>query len=586
MIRRIIRPTPPPPSEAAPTISFPGLISDCQCKFDSAEFSTELATPTYGWSYPDDEEAAEAPFPAQVLAAYQIFIQFFIATAKKVWVHLGAEMQAGKTGAVATLIRLILSNFRKLNIHPDHIFVITGMSDTAWKKQTKRRLIHDVRNGVEHNNGLDRIAREIRKIYNRYGTLKNILVIIDESHIASMANNRPNSIVFNTIKELCPRENWCENNIRFLTISATDPAKVLDITASADNDCAVVRLQTTPEYQSVETLNAAKRIVAIQSDIHSDWAIENIRKIITEKYNNEPLYHILRPKAVNYQRAIAALRTNFPDAEIKCWDAATNSSKEKESSSVASSVLEDDINILLEEPPAKTTFIILKNMFYAAKTVEDEHVGIMFDRVGAKDDTNLQSLLGRACGYGKSKRTIIFTSQQTVNNYITLWKELCSKKGFPQQARDIPVTVINKKMPRVVAYSGAGGTNLKTSGRSTITGPQTTEEPSSTRAVANEDNFSSEWREFKTFAEAKVWATRVREKEKNEQGFYLSSTTSSTTVLSYDTIMGIKAGKKTANMPWGKLEVRKHVDRLYVGYKDITDPTSGVFIVHRLTRIQ
>ena len=37
-------------------------------------------------------------------------------------------------------------------------------------------------------------------------------------------------------------------------------------------------------------------------------------------------------------------------------------------------------------------------MFYAAKRLHDEHAGIFFDRVGAKDDTNLQSLLGRACG--------------------------------------------------------------------------------------------------------------------------------------------------------------------------------------------
>jgi hypothetical protein len=566
--------------------SFETLISDCECQIASSGFTTTLAVPQYGWSE-GDEDASEDPHPAQKLAAYQIFMQFFISNMKKVWVHLGAEMQAGKTGVVATLIRLILSNFRTLSIRPSHIFVITGMSDMAWKKQTKERLIGDVRNGVEHSNGLNRIASEIRKIHARCGELRDIFIIMDESHIASSNTNRPNSVVFNTIKELCPRDSWVENNIRFLTISATDPAKVLDITTSADKDCAVVRLQTTEAYQSVESLIKDARVKYLESDVHEEWAMSRINNIIRGKYINKPLYHIIRPKKVNYERAIHALRENFPTANIIQWDSSSNVKKTDENASLTSDC---DINNILEETPSQTTFVILKNMFYAAKTLKDQNVGILFDRIGGKDDTNLQSLLGRACGYGKSKRTYVFTSKQTCDNYTKCWKELSSKRGFPEKISSIPVKEINMKMPNVRAFKTSNGTSIASTVHSPFVsiaagGGGDSLPEIKPKNKANEDHFNSEWREFDSFEDAKKWAHRIQEKTKNEDGFLLSSTTKGVEVLSYDAVMGMKAGKKTANMPWSSLEIGKTIDRLYVAYKDTSDVDSAVFVVRRLTRL-
>jgi hypothetical protein len=228
-------------------------------------------------------------------------------------------------------------------------------------------------------------------------------------------------------------------------------------------------------------------------------------------------------------------------------------------------------------------------MFHAAKTLEDEHVGILFDRIGSKDDTNLQSLLGRACGYGKSKRTYIFTSQQTVVNYISCWKELCSKKGFPPQIRDIPVKNINKRMPRVAAFRQDRSTHLYSTGRCSLAsaggaGPDENTPRPMPRAVANEDHFTSQWREFDSFDEARSWAPGIRPKQMDDYGFYLSSTTGAATILSYDQVMGMKAGKKTANMPWRTIAPNARVDRLYIAYRDLEDPSTAVFIVRRLTR--
>ena len=51
---------------------------------------------------------------------------------------------------------------------------------------------------------------------------------MDESHIACSKDNRPSGVL-ETVKELCPPDFWVENNIRVLTISATDPARFIDI---------------------------------------------------------------------------------------------------------------------------------------------------------------------------------------------------------------------------------------------------------------------------------------------------------------------------------------------------------------------
>ncbi len=51
---------------------------------------------------------------------------------------------------------------------------------------------------------------------------------MDESHIACSKSNRPSGVL-ETVKELCPAELWLENNVRVLTISATDPARFIDI---------------------------------------------------------------------------------------------------------------------------------------------------------------------------------------------------------------------------------------------------------------------------------------------------------------------------------------------------------------------
>ena len=436
-----------------PSISFAGYLSDALLQISNS-FNATPWVPEFGW---DESEtlAAEPSHEPQLLAAAQCFLAFFVKPIKRVWVHLAAEMQAGKTGVVTTLIRLILSNSATLKIRPNRIFVLTGMGDNAWKKQTRDRLPQGVRANVHHSGGLSKVVKALHSLASS-GELSNVLIVIDESHIAAAANNRPN-MVYNEVALLCPREKWQQNNIRFLTISATDPAKVLVVKES--QDAQVVRLQTTATYQSVATLKEAKRIRYAENfgNVDSEKAISELKRCIEESFAGTPRWHILRARQGKQDVTMDKLRAAFPDADVMKFDSEEKISKRTTSDDSSTSLEEvDDINEILEVAPEKHTFIILKNMFYAAKTLEDEFVGVLWDRMSNKDDTNLQSLLGRACGYGKSSHTIVYTSKQTVENYLGCWRELCANPRFEPTLEGIPISKIDKKMTGVRVRKARG----------------------------------------------------------------------------------------------------------------------------------
>lgn len=563
----------PPPSSSAP-ISFEGHMADARQQIEDAGFSTKLWVPEFGWDT-HEEHAGEDPHAPQMLAALQVFLAFFIRTVQRTWCHLAAEMQAGKTGVVTALVRLILSNIGLLRIRPTHIFVITGMGDNAWKKQTRDRLPEGLRKNVHHSGGLARVVRDLT--YLAAGEeLRNILIVLDESHIAAAATNRPN-LVYETVRRLCPPSKWQENNIRFLTISATDPAKVLMV--KEIETAKVVRLQSTEAYQSVRTLRAEGRIRYAEEFGHldTDKAMTELHRCITASFSDAPRYHILRARHGKQVTIVEKLTAKFPEATILPFDSEEKLPKRAASSEESSTSLEDieDINELLATPPEKHTFVVLKNMFYAAKTLEDEYVGVLYDRVGGKDDTNLQSLLGRACGYGKSKRTLVYTSKQTVDNYINCWRELCANPDFTPDLAGIPVSKIDKKMTGVRVFKDASGSHFSvvhtTVGPSASGGAGTPPPPVKTQhadCVVELEEFASmallnaRWQALTGSTE------RLRTPNRRDDDYICSIGKKS----ERQTASGIRGFAKGSAKGWGSgltnATIGDLVSRVYVGYED------------------
>lgn len=369
--------------------------------------------------YTDPFDVIENPFPAQRLAALRCFVYLY--QRNNVWVHVAAPMQSGKTGVMVTLTRLVMQH-RQLDVDPKRMFVFTGMSDNDWRTQTRSRFPTHVRPNIFHRSGVNRICQALWKLRGTEAQLRNVLLFIDESHIATKKDHTPRAI-YETLAQLCPRDQWAANNIRIVTVSATDPAKVITIREDDGFPCRVVRLETTDSYQSIETMVRDGRMRPIHGDAHTPTAIALMRPVI-EGYDR-PRYHIIRAahrKAVETQTALAAA---FPDAAFVSYD--SNSRQAARDEADSADLL--DINTLLETPPTQHTFIIIKNAFYAAKTLKDQHVGVLYDRQTDNDAAVLQGLAGRACGYGKSADTVVFTIENAIDRYLKTWRALCLNVG-------------------------------------------------------------------------------------------------------------------------------------------------------------
>jgi hypothetical protein len=527
-----------------------------------------------------------------MLAALQSFAWMFTGAQQRAWIHLAAEMQAGKSGVMSALIRLVLQNYDRLAIRPDSIFVLTGMSDDAWRKQTRARLPKDVRANVHHSGGLKKVREALLKLHAKDG-LRNLLIILDESQVASASGNRPNTQVYTTIRGLVPPEQWADRNIRFLTVSATDPAKVMAMEGCPSSFARVVQLRTTKAYQSVESLKEAKRIRSLEEfgDIGSSVkSITELKRALAEF--DTPLWHILRPKMGKTEEVEAKLRAAFPGARIVAWDSKVRATAGDEEDSEATEEMKD-INDLLAAAPETHSFVLLKNMFYAAKTLKDTHVGVLWDRLGGSvggDNARLQSLLGRACGYGKSKRTVVYTSTETVERYLDFWRELCRNAEAETSTDSHKASDHNRRMPGVVAIAGENGSAsvapVHNSANPVANSAANSVAASAGRVSVNQDNFADpEWREFKTFAEAKTFASRVREPKRDAEGYYLSATTGKVARLSYGEVKAMQGGKKTAGFDPKKMKAGQSAHTMYVCYKNLHDQESVVFVVGKLTRI-
>lgn len=369
--------------------------------------------------YTDEFDTIETPYPAQLLAALRCFIQLY--QCNNVWVHLASPMQAGKTGVMVTLTRLVMKHYARLSVGPTRMFVFTGMSDNDWRTQTKSRFPVHIRTNIYHRSGLTELCRSLRRL-RQTGHLRNILLFIDESHIATKKEHTPR-IIYQTLTELCPRDQWATNNIRIVTVSATDPAKVMTIRSEDGLPSRVVRLDTTDDYLSIEKLVRDGRIKAIVGNAHTPSAIDAMKPVINNY--EEPRYHIIRCGHMKAAETQANIAVGFPDALFITYDSTSRSDAGGESDS-ADLV---DINGVLETRPSQHTFILIKNAFYAAKTLNDTYVGVLYDRQSDNDSAVLQGLAGRACGYGKRNDTVVFTVPNAIERYLKTWRSLCLSTG-------------------------------------------------------------------------------------------------------------------------------------------------------------
>ena len=317
-----------------------------------------------------------------------------------------APMQWGKTGVMAAVGFGVINHPIK-PLDSRSVFIITGMSDNDWRDQTQERFPASWNRNVMHRGELGGKIDGMK-------TLENALFIIDECHYGAQADGLVDKF-FEGIG-LKSIEAFQARNIRIFQTSAT-PDNVL-MEAEQWNQPDEPRFHevicpTYPEsYMSLRKIADEGRMLKAAT-LYNEGAEELAQAVNTFA---EPKWHILRlpsgPKSKAKQVAILAKIAEL--CATHDWAEPVNH--------FGATRMDDD---MLADAPEKHTFILIKGLLRAAKTLNDEHIGVVYEPHGESksDSSEAQGLPGRLCGHGKqsgSGAPILFCNTESITNYCDL----------------------------------------------------------------------------------------------------------------------------------------------------------------------
>lgn len=330
-----------------------------------------------------------------------------------------AKTQSGKTGAMIAICR----DYKKYhNIPIGNIYMITGHSSKAWKKQTKKRFPAVLEKNIYHRPDFGKKNGPKNKLIKEISQKKNILFIMDEVHVAAKKGQSMDSLFkklgFNN------RENCLKKDIKIVEFSATPDGTVYDINGWGRNS-KIIKMEPGHNYVGADDLEQQKRVSQFQDlccynkntgQYNRRKAIKNIEEIKSKitKYD-EPMYHIIRtPVAPHQNEVIDMFKEVFPN-EYKYETFDGDSKKSVDMTSIN--------DRYLKIKPKKHTFIFIKEMLRMAVTLHKEYLGILYERrsKNINDSTMIQGLIGRATGYDDNGKTHIFTNIDSIIKYRNLW---------------------------------------------------------------------------------------------------------------------------------------------------------------------
>lgn len=317
-----------------------------------------------------------------------------------------ARTQSGKTGSMCSTVKKLLED-STFNIPITNIFIITGLSSVEWKEQTKGRMPDIMNKRVFHRNELT------KKFVSSFKTITNALIIMDEVHIASFKEQT----IYLSFKEigLLNKNFLISNSIKILEFSATPNGTLYDLMRWKKHGYKIIAEPGKGYISSIDLLNQ-NRVFQFKPLNSKDLSanlqnITSIKNIIVCKYLNNPLYHIIRTNhSIEQTITINNFKKIFEDVLFEYLTFDIQNKKV-------------DINTFLNKKPLKHTFIFIKEKLRCAKTINREHIGILYERcVSYINDTNIiQGLLGRMTGYGDNKISICFTNIDTIHKYEELY---------------------------------------------------------------------------------------------------------------------------------------------------------------------
>lgn len=319
-----------------------------------------------------------------------------------------ALTQSGKTGSMSAIIRQCISAHDN-NIHPDNIFIVTGLSSLEWKDQTKERLPNSLH--IYHRS-------EICKMFDDIKGKQNVLIIMDEVQCAA----KKDQTVYKAFNDagLLNLQHYYDNNIMLVEFTATPDGTIYDQVKWGEASYKMLG-KSGVGYTSVFNLLSQGRVKQYQDlccydkelcCVNMDKFTENISGFENDVGNySEPRYHLVRTRTGMYQEITIE---NFE--HVFGTNAYGFITYDKDNL--------EDINVTLQIKPEKHTFIFIKEKLRCAKSLTQTYIGIVYERLAKSPDDGsiIQSLLGRLTGYTNNGESICYTNVDTIRRYKRLWE--------------------------------------------------------------------------------------------------------------------------------------------------------------------
>lgn len=327
-------------------------------------------------------------YPNQKTAADQV-IQYIIKEGTPL-VNLIAQPGVGKTG---TFLEVAI----QATTHPDparridveDLFIITGMSDTDWVKQTTQRMIPVFRPRVFHRTQLIREAT--RYVSSNRPRTAPKLIIIDESHIAAKPGMTIHSFINTIIQDISTTSDiqphhLTDNQVYILAVSATPGAMLAYPLVNWHKALhRYVTIVPSHSYHGFRHMIQQRRVYKSKSLENTSFQRTLFAKM---RHFREPRYHIFRQTtggSINfYEHLLRLTETELSGWRVLKHDATSRISK---------------IDAMLNTPPPTHTIIIIKGFWRASKRLTQDWIGITYDPPVTRVNVSavIQGLIGRFC---------------------------------------------------------------------------------------------------------------------------------------------------------------------------------------------
>ena len=245
---------------------------------------------------------------------------------------------------------------------------------------------------------------------------KNILLIIDECHIANRKEHMLSEIM----------EGLGIQNIRYLK---KKNIRILQISATPSN--ALIDGEKWGNYHTKITPSISKGYISFQSFIDQN-RMKSLYELLNYSQCETFINHFLSFKNPRYHfiRSVSKGSTGkYCYGRIKNNLQTICDSKKyhliEMNAAIPKSTI-DEIYSSLSTQPDKHTILLIKDMLGAAKTLDDSFIGCVHESTPMKKDysSEVQGLPGRMCGWKKKEgknAPLLFCNQEIIEQYIQLY---------------------------------------------------------------------------------------------------------------------------------------------------------------------